>query len=100
MKTDPNYTKHVFICERCKFVKDGSCDSRPDEIKAFRKEIKEEALKKWPKDKVRINGSGCLGQCDRGISCVVYPEQKWLLDLTLDDKDKVLEYLKSSEIEH
>ena len=24
---------------------------------------------------IRVQKSGCLGQCERGISCVVYPER-------------------------
>ena len=83
MILDPKISKHVFICERCSFPKENGECSDPAEAKAFRKRVKEKAKNYWSKEDVRINGSGCLGQCERGISCVIYPEGRWLLNLRL-----------------
>ena len=47
---------------------------------------------------IRVQKSGCLSQCERGISCVVYPEGVWY---TLTDQENVkelLEHLRSGTI--
>ena len=87
MAKSPNFSKHVFICEVCSFKKaNGKC-SAPAEAKAFRKQVKVMAKKYWSKKEVRINGSGCLDQCDQGICGVIYPEGKWLLNLKPGDEE-------------
>jgi (2Fe-2S) ferredoxin len=49
-------------------------------------------------DDVRVNKSGCLDHCEKGPSCVVYPEGTWY---TLPDDDEglgeILNHLKSGE---
>jgi (2Fe-2S) ferredoxin len=91
------FKKHVFICEKCTFQKPDGSMSDPTEAKVFRKIVKDQALLNWPKTAVRINASGCLGQCERGISCVIYPEGQWLLELRPGQEDKVIKELKSFE---
>ncbi len=36
---------------------------------------------RFAKDQVRVNRSGCLGQCEKGIATVLYPEGKWRVDV-------------------
>lgn len=64
--------------------------SDPALAESLRKEVKDKAAKIWPKQDVRINASGCLGRCEEGIACVIYPEQKWLTELRPDDGDKII----------
>jgi len=40
---------------------------------------------------VRVNKAGCLDQCARGVTCVVYPEAVWYGGVTLDDVDEIIE---------
>lgn len=40
---------------------------------------------------VRINKSGCLGKCEEGPACVVYPEGNWHR-LSLD-KDEMKNFI-------
>ena len=40
---------------------------------------------------VRANNAGCLDQCERGVSVVVYPEQVWYGGVTVADIDEIIE---------
>jgi (2Fe-2S) ferredoxin len=53
--------------------------------------LKEAANAAGLADRVRVNKSGCLGQCDSGPTMVVYPEGIWYSGATLDDVDEILE---------
>ena len=48
---------------------------------------------------MRVNKAGCLDNCERGPSCVVYPEGTWY---TLPDDEvglsRILEHLKGGEV--
>ena len=83
------YKKHVFICTKCKYEK----DSDPAEAAAFRQVVKKAVKETHHKNDVRVNASGCLGHCSRGINAVIYPEGKWLHNLTPEDKTKILVHL-------
>jgi len=87
---NPQYTRHVFICENCQFeTPDGP--SSQDCALNLRKNLKELAKKKCAKSEVRINASGCLGECGQAIACVIYPEGKWILGLRPGDEEKILD---------
>jgi predicted metal-binding protein len=76
---------HVFVCTNTRANGEASCGAKGSET--FRKELKEEAKKMFGKS-VRINASGCLGPCEQGIACVIYPQGEWKLNLTANDHDK------------
>jgi (2Fe-2S) ferredoxin len=40
---------------------------------------------------VRANNAGCLDQCARGVSMVVYPEQVWYGGVTVDDIPEIVD---------
>jgi len=80
-ESGPHFEKHLFICtysrqEGASCRAKGSGNMRDD-------------LKAWAKDQlgdtVRVNASGCLGQCEHGIAAVIYPKGKWCLNLTADE---------------
>ena len=84
--------KHVFVCvnERNERNRKGCCASK-DSLKIMTQ------LKRTIKDKgikdIRVNKSGCLGCCENGVSCVIYPEGTWY---TIPNKEKsVLEISES-----
>jgi len=68
--------KHVFVCvnERNERNPKG-CWASKDSLEIMTQ------LKRTIKDKgikdIRVNKSGCLGCCENGISCVIYPEGTW-----------------------
>jgi len=77
------FKAHLFICTndrgsegKMSCARRGSQKLR-DEVKALCRNKKLES--------VRINNSGCLGPCERGISSVIYPQADWHLDLKSED---------------
>lgn len=78
---------HLFVCTN-KPDKEGKCGSKGSEdLRAELKQRCKEAFGKTPD--LRINSSGCLGFCERGISAVLYPEGKWFFDLNKKDGDQL-----------
>ena len=85
------FDKHVFIClnERPAGDPRGCCKSKGSEeiLNIMKEEIKKRGLNK----KIRINKAGCLDQCSKGISMVVYPEGTWYEKMT---KEKAMELVE------
>ena len=75
---------HLFVCTNRKGEGQncGSKDSQElrDSLKAWAKKAHPE----W-RGRVRVNSSGCLGHCKRGITAVLYPEGVWFTQLKKDD---------------
>ncbi len=91
MKKNNLYNKHVFICvnERNSSTKK-SCGKIGSELRLF---LKQEILKSGLNKEIRINKSGCLGQCAKGPCFVVYPNQEWYFNITLDQSENILSKL-------
>lgn len=85
------FEKHVFIClnERPAGDKRGCCKSKGSE--EILKTMKEELQKRGLKGKIRINKAGCLDQCSKGVSMVVYPEGVWYGQVTQTDVTEIIE---------
>ena len=84
------FERHVFVCtnERDECAPRGCCSRKGS--KELRKLLNEKAAAAGLKGRVRINASGCLDQCEHGISIVVYPEQTWYGRVTPDDLDELV----------
>ena len=74
------FKKHLFVCTNRRENGKSCADAGGAEIR--------DALKTKCKglDEVRVNASGCLGFCERGVVAVIYPEAKWFFDLKNDSK--------------
>jgi (2Fe-2S) ferredoxin len=87
----PHLDRHVFICvnRRDPGNPKGCCAEKGAEAvrEAFKKELHERGLKK----SIRANAAGCLDQCARGVTVVVYPEQVWYGGVTVDDVHEIIE---------
>ena len=85
------FQRHVFIClnERDPSDARGCCSAKgsAEVAAAFKSKLFERGLKRV----VRANKAGCLDQCARGITVVVYPEAVWYGGVTLDDVDEIIE---------
>lgn len=82
---DAPYARQVFVCTtgpEC--PKDGPAVAIRG---ALKKIVKERGLQ----DQVRINHSGCLGQCGHGPVMVVHPDNVWYSHLDEADALEVLE---------
>ena len=94
---EPKFTAHLFICtnDRGPDGKRPSCAHKNSE--ELRGAVKEACRHlDLPKGAVRVNSAGCLDQCERGIAAVLYPQGKWLLDLTKDDAPKLAQAVKEA----
>lgn len=86
----PPYERHVFVCENRRDPADprGCCAEKGSvEIRA---RMKEAAKAAGLKGRVRVNAAGCLDQCARGVTVVVYPEAVWYGGVTLADVDEIV----------
>jgi len=91
LSTMPSFQRHVFVCTNERPADDprGSCKAKGgvevrDKMKA---ELKARGISKL----VRANNAGCLDQCERGVTVVVYPEQVWYGRVTADDIPEIVE---------
>lgn len=94
--TAPNYDFHVFICQNKRPAEAvrGCCMSKNadklfDHMKTVSKEL---GIKN-----IRVNKSGCLDQCEKGVAMVIYPQNIWYSVKTTEDIDKIVKshFLKS-----
>ena len=85
------FRQHVFVCinERSATDSRGCCASKggADVAAAFKRKLYERGLKRI----VRPNKAGCLDQCARGVSVVVYPEATWYGGVTPEDVDEIID---------
>src|SRR5256885_14169707 len=73
----PHFDRHVFVCVNRRPPGDpkGCCAEKgSEEVRdAFKRLLHDKGLK----GRIRANAAGCLDQCARGVTVVVYPEQVW-----------------------
>jgi 1,2-phenylacetyl-CoA epoxidase catalytic subunit/(2Fe-2S) ferredoxin len=87
----PHFERHVFICTNRREAENpkGCCASKGSE--AIRETFKKELAERGLKGSIRANAAGCLDQCGRGPTVVVYPEQTWYTVATPDDAKEIIE---------
>ena len=87
----PRFTHHVFICcnRRDAASGRGCCDPQGSELlrNLFKAELKRRGLGPL----VRANRSGCLDQCERGPTVVIYPQAIWYGRVTPADVPRIVE---------
>ena len=92
------FRMHVFVCtnERSPESQRGCCAAKNslEILTRLKRAAKVEGLRD-----VRVNKAGCLDNCERGPSCVVYPEGTWYT-LPEDDEgmDRILQHLKNGDV--
>jgi len=90
---DTPYKAHLFICTRSREQPKACCNSKGSE--ELRKKVKSLAKEKWGKS-VRINTSGCLDFCSKGITAVLYPQNKWFYHLTINDENILIDAIEKA----
>jgi (2Fe-2S) ferredoxin len=87
----PHLERHVFVCtnQREPGNPKGDCASKGAEgvREAFKKELHDRGLK----GRMRANAAGCLDQCARGVTVVVYPEQVWYGGVKAEDVPEIVQ---------
>jgi (2Fe-2S) ferredoxin len=85
------FERHIFTCinQRPDDSPKGCCAARggADVAKALKTRLYDKGYKRI----VRANKAYCLDQCAYGVAIVVYPEQVWYGNVTLDDVDEIIE---------
>ena len=86
----PHFERHVFVCTnlRPETNPKGCCAAKDGQI--IRDTMKKKAAAMGLHGLVRVNNAGCLDSCERGVVMVVYPEQVWYGQVTVDDLDEIL----------
>lgn len=77
---------HVFVCETCNYKKNDGSPCHPDTARLLRKRVKELCAEQVSKKDLRINASACLGNCEKGISAVIYPQAQHIDHLREGDE--------------
>jgi len=87
----PLFTSHIFVCcnQRPPGSPRGCCD--PEGSEALRDLFKAEVKKRGLGPLVRANAAGCLDQCERGPTVVVYPQGIWYGGVTSEDVPRIVE---------
>jgi NADH:ubiquinone oxidoreductase subunit E len=84
------YKKHIFFCTNVKKNGGKCCGSNTSkELYRYAKDkIRESG--KLTKGGIGVSETRCLGRCDIGPSCVVYPSGQWFHYSSKQDIDAIL----------
>ncbi|HET6203163.1 MAG TPA: (2Fe-2S) ferredoxin domain-containing protein [Planctomycetota bacterium] len=87
------FLHHLFVCEneRPAGHPKGCCSAKGSP--AVRQRMKDEIDARGWRKIVRANASGCLDQCERGVTVVVYPQNVWYGGVKLEDVPEILDAL-------
>lgn len=93
----PKY--HIFVCTSSRLTGQlkGFCNSKSSNniLQAFIEAVEEEELT----EDVLVTNTGCLGICSKGPIAIVYPENVWYKELTVDDVAEIIEsHIKNGRI--
>jgi (2Fe-2S) ferredoxin len=84
------YKKHIFFCTNQKSSGTGCGIFGGEELFAFAK-MYLQSLDSWGEGKFRASKSGCLGRCDYGPVCVVYPDGVWYTCIDENDVKEIID---------
>lgn len=79
---------HLFICTNTKANGECCAAKGAAELRDQLKRISKDPANGWG-TRVRVNNSGCLGHCEKGIVAVLYPEGRWWTGLSASDAPKL-----------
>ncbi len=87
----PAFERHVFVCTNTREPGHprGCCSAKQSGV--IREMLKAEIEKRGLKRRIRINQSGCLDQCEHGVTIVVYPEAVWYGFVRVEDVPDLVE---------
>ncbi len=88
---EPHLDRHAFICPTRGEAGNpkGWCAEKGGE--AIRDAFKQQLHERGMKGRIRANAAGCLDQCARGATVVVYPEQVWYGGVTPADVPEIIQ---------
>jgi len=85
----PPYEKQIFVCTNDRRGEKSSCGDQKGEdvFKELRRIAKEKGLH----PRIRVAQAKCLGQCSSGVNIMVYPDNVWYSEVTLEDCEELTE---------
>ena len=89
---DARLEAHLFVCTNHKGTGENCGGKDSQKLRDGLKNWAKQAHPEW-KGRVRVNSSGCLGHCKRGITAVLYPEGRWFTQLKQDDHEVLAQAL-------
>jgi len=93
-KSVPPYKCHIFVCVNDRHGARKSCaDGNSKEIRLRLK--REVRARKWDPKDVRVSQSLCMGLCRRGPNVLIYPQQIWFSEVTLNDVNPIVEVVEN-----
>ena len=84
------YKKHVFVCQHKRTVESGKKSCGGSGSAELRSALKSQITSLGLKKEIRINVSGCLGQCAHGPAMVIYPQGTWYGNVQPSDLNDIL----------
>lgn len=85
------YKKHIFFCCNQKSDDTGCKNLGGEEAFMYAKDLLQKK-ELWGKDLYRASKSGCLGRCNAGPVCIIYPDGTWYSYVDLDDVREIIEH--------
>lgn len=85
------FEKHIFVCTNQREAGDprGCCAGKNSGELA--EQLKSRIKAMGLNSEIRINKSGCLDACKFGPVVVIYPEQIWYGQVTLNDVEEIIQ---------
>ncbi len=71
------YERHLFVCTNQREPGSARPSCNADGKAELHKLLSQAVVAAGLKDRVRVNKSGCLDQCEHGPNLVVYPDAVW-----------------------
>ncbi len=90
----PAFERHVFVCHNTRPAEAPRPSCTADGKSELHTRLQQLSRAAGLADKVRINKSGCLDQCEHGPTVVVYPDAVWYGNVQPDDAAAIVEELE------
>lgn len=85
------YEHHLFVCTNRREPGSARPCCNPDGKAELHRLFKQAVRAAGLDDRVRVNKSGCLDQCEHGPNLVVYPEAVWYGHVTPADVAEIVQ---------
>jgi len=92
------YKKSIFVCTNDRQGEKPSCGDHQG-LAVF-KELRRIAKDRGLHPRIRVAQAKCLGQCNKGVNIMIYPDDKWYSGIQLSDVEAIAELYLSTEKDH
>jgi len=86
----PAFERHVFVCHNNRPADAPRRSCTADGKSELHTRLNQLAKEAGLGNRVRINKSGCLDQCEHGPMVVVYPEAVWYSNVRSEDAEAIV----------